>query len=434
MCNRPDPGEAVERALARVAARDGEIHALMTEPGRRARLGRKVERLTLWPIDMRGPLFGALVAVKDVFRVDGLPTTGGSRLPPEELAGPEAECVTRLRRVGALVLAKAVSTEFAFYAPGPTRNPRHPGHTPGGSSSGSAAAVAAGYCPLALGTQTIGSITRPASFCGVVGYKPSFGRIPTDGLIPLAPTFDHVGVLAASVEWARRAAAVLCDDWRKGVAPERRPVLGVPEGAYLERAGEAMMRHFEAVVARLAAAGWTVRRVPAFDGEHDAIEQIESRHLDILAAEVAEVHTTWVARHAALYHPTTLALIEAGRKVDRQALATARAGLPATRRAIEERMDGAGIDLWISPSAPGPAPEGLESTGDPVMNRPWTHAGLPTLALPSGNDAETGLPLGIQLAARFGDDEELLAWGGELAAVLVPASEPDEETDQEGMR
>lgn len=430
----------LENALARIDAYEPRIHALMAEPGRRARLEAEAARLAERPGTEQGPLFGALVVVKDVFHVDGLPTTGGSRLPPEELAGPEATCVSRLRQAGALVIGKAVSTEFAFYAPGPTRNPRDPVHTPGGSSSGSAAAVAAGYCPLALGTQTIGSVTRPASFCGVVGYKPSYGRIPSDGLIPLAPSFDHVGVLAASVEWVHRAAAVLCDGWRADawqgtVDSLRRPVLGVPEGAYLDRADSTMRRHFEAVVERLAAVGWEVRRVTAFEQGAEAIDGIEAAHRTILAAEVAAVHERWVARYGELYHPTTLALIEEGRGVDADTLAAARRSPARLRSRLGDRMAGEGVDLWISPSAPGPAPEGIDSTGDPVMNRPWSHAGLPTLGLPSGDDPASGLPLGIQLAAGFGKDEELLAWGAELSTELDRSSETrDDVMEKEGMQ
>src|SRR5690606_13419755 len=134
------------------------------------------------------PLYGALVGVKDVFHVDGFVTRAGSKLPPELFAGPEAVCVKRLREAGALIAGKTVTTEFAFFEPGPTRNPHNVAHTPGGSSSGSAAAVAAGMCNLALGTQTIGSVIRPAAYCGIIGFKPSLNRIPTEGLVYFSRT------------------------------------------------------------------------------------------------------------------------------------------------------------------------------------------------------------------------------------------------------
>ncbi len=142
---------------------------------------------------MRPPLFGIPIGIKDIFHVNGFSTHAGSRLPPKQLMGEEAKCVSDLKKAGALILGKTVTTEFAYFEPGPTMNPHNPNHTPGGSSSGSAAAVAAGLCPLALGSQTIGSIIRPASFCGVVGYKPSYDRISRDGVIPVSPSLDHIG-------------------------------------------------------------------------------------------------------------------------------------------------------------------------------------------------------------------------------------------------
>jgi len=225
------------------------VRAFLPEEGRFERLRREEEALQVrWPnrtdpsdpsdpsdSKHRPPLFGVPVGVKDIFHVEGFPTGGGSRLPPEALRGPEAACVKTLKEAGALILGKTVSTEFAYFAPGPTRNPWNPEHTPGGSSSGSAAAVGAGLCSLALGTQTIGSILRPAAFCGVVGFKPSYERISRDGVIPLAPSLDHVGFFTPDVAGAERAAAVLCRDWRPA-KPGRKPRLGVPEGPYLERA------------------------------------------------------------------------------------------------------------------------------------------------------------------------------------------------------
>ena len=177
--------------------------------------------------------------MKDIFHVKGFLTRAGSGLPVDLLTGPEAESVTQLKQAGALILGKTVTTEFAYFAPGPTRNPRNPAHTPGGSSSGSAAAVGAGLCPLALGTQTIGSILRPASFCGVVGFKPSFGRISSAGVIPFAVSLDHIGFFTQDVAGATLAAAVLCKNWGDEEARTRgdgeakellnyRPVLGVP--------------------------------------------------------------------------------------------------------------------------------------------------------------------------------------------------------------
>ncbi len=403
----------------RFDARESEVRAFVPEEGRFERLRRQAgELLELYPDPgVRPALFGVPVGFKDIFHVDGFATGGGSRLPPEELAGGEAESATALRTAGALVLGKTVSTEFAYFAPGPTRNPHRPTHTPGGSSSGSAAAVAAGLCPLALGTQTIGSITRPAAFCGITGYKPSYDRVSRAGVIPLAPSLDHVGPFTVDAAGARLAASVLCSDFAaasgRGSA-DRRPVLGVPEGPYLSRAVGAGLDHFRDLFARLSEAGYEIRRIAAFADFAD----VAARHSLIVAAEAARVHRPWFDRYHHLYHAETAELVERGRTISDGALATALLGREELRDRLSKLMDEHGIDLWISPSAPGPAPAGLESTGDPVMNLPWTHAGLPTLGLPSGTDP-TGMPLGLQLAARWWHDEALLAWGegleGELA-------------------
>ncbi|HEX7180489.1 MAG TPA: amidase [Thermoanaerobaculia bacterium] len=406
----------LDRLAALFAEREPAVRAFVPEEGRFERLRRDAEALrSRWPEPSdRPPLFGVPAGVKDIFHVDGFETRAGSRLPLEALRGNEAPSVTALKGAGALILGKTVSTEFAYFAPGPTRNPWNPEHTPGGSSSGSAAAVAAGLCPLALGTQTVGSIIRPAAFCGAVGYKPSYERISRDGVIPLAPSFDHVGLFAPDIETAERAAAVLVQGWRHA-SPERRPRLGVPEGAYLNRAAGEGLVHFREVCHRLARAGYDVEPVPALED----FDEIVERHYRIFAAEAARVHQEWFVRYGSLYDHRTVELIRRGQKVadgqlDRDL--TERAGL---RDALAARMDERGLDLWLSPPALGAAPRGLDSTGDPVMSIPWTHAGMPAVCLPAGRNV-AGLPLGLQAAARFGADEELLAWAHGLEGALRP--------------
>ena len=385
----------------------------MPEPDRFSRLRREAAELgARFPEPTsRPPLFGIPVGIKDIFHVDGLPTTGGSKLPPAELAGPEAESVRRLRVAGALILGKTVSTEFAYFGPGPTRNPHDPDRTPGGSSSGSAAAVAAGFCPAALGTQTIGSVSRPASYCGVCGYKPTYERISRAGVIPLSPSLDHVGVFTERVRGIEPVARALAAEWTP-VAAARRPVLGVPEGSYLEHASAEGLECFDAARERLATAGFEVRAAEAFPD----LEEIERRHGTIVAADAAEVHADWYSRHSSLYHHKTMELIEKGLNVSTEDLEAARAGRERLRQRLLSLMGDRGIDLWISPASQGVAPRGLDSTGNPVMNLPWTHSGLPTLALPAGTT--DGLPMGLQLAARWGEDERLLAWGAEIEASL----------------
>jgi Asp-tRNA(Asn)/Glu-tRNA(Gln) amidotransferase A subunit family amidase len=405
-----------------IQARELEVLALVDESDRFERLRREAAALRQRYPDPVGrpPLYGVPVGVKDIFRVDGLPTGAGSRLPVEEFAGEESAAVGHLRAAGALVLAKTVSTEFAYFAPGPTRNPRNVLHTPGGSSSGSAAAVAAGECPLALGTQTIGSVSRPASFCGVVGYKPSYDRISRHGVVPLSPSLDHVGTFTTTVAGARLAAETLCEKWRS-TEETREPVLGVWAGLYLNRAASEGFELFERVCTRLTDSGYRIERV---DLDVD-LDRVERRHRILVAAEAAQVHEEWFVRYADLYHPKTAELLVRGRAVSAVELDTARASRLDLRRTLMLAMMENGVDLWISPSARGVAPRGLESTGDPVMNLPWTHAGLPTLSIPAVENSE-GLPFGLQIAGGWWEDERLLAWSLGIEQALAAGRQSPE--------
>jgi Asp-tRNA(Asn)/Glu-tRNA(Gln) amidotransferase A subunit family amidase len=409
-----DLQEAIRSACDWIKRAEPTLQALLPESGRCRRLLDEAVRLQeRFPVEARRPaLYGTWVGIKDLFHVEGFPTRAGSQLPPDVLTGAQASCVTRLVEAGALVLGKTVSAEFAYFEPGPTRNPVQPAHTPGGSSSGSAAAVAAGYCPLALGTQTIGSVLRPAAFCGIVGFKPTFGRIPTDGLVPCAPSFDTVGFFTQDVEGAILVARLLCTDWRS-VAPVSRPVLGIPEGPYLAQAAPEGRQAFEQQIERLQQAGYTVRRVPVLAD----IEVINRRHWRLVHAEMAQVHARWFARYASLYRPLTAAAIREGATIAAEEVEQARTSRVRLRAVLQSVMEQEGIDLWISPAAPGPAPEGLQSTGSSIMNLPWTHAGLPAISLPAGA-ASNGLPLGLQCVAGWMRDEELLAWAGTLVGLL----------------
>ena len=411
----------VEACLARIDAYEPVIKALLPEPGRRERLFTEVAALEArWPEPEKRPaLYGLLFGVKDIFAADGFETKAGSSLPCELFRMPEGPVVKSLREAGALLLGKTVTTEFAYFAPGPTGNPWNPSHTPGGSSSGSAAAVAAGFCALATGTQTIGSISRPAAYCGVSGWKPSYERTSRDGVVPFSPSVDHVGLFAADPESLALGAAAVVPDWRHNhFASARRdyaaslPVLAVPEGLYLDQAEPLALSAFRAQIDKLRHAGFTVLSVPVFDD----IDEINDRHRRICAADLERVHRKWFALYGGLYSSQTAELIRKGAAIGDDELERDKVGRFEMRTALEQLLKEAGADLWISPAAPGPAPFGLTATGSPVMNLPWTFAGLPTVALPAGLSSD-GLPLGLQLAARFGKDEELLAMAGALSRV-----------------
>ncbi|HVX43125.1 MAG TPA: amidase [Mycobacteriales bacterium] len=396
---RPDDPDTV---CDRIERDDPPIRAFVPEPGRRERLRSATAAA--------GPLHSVAVGIKDIIRVDGLPTRGGSALDPEILAGPQASVVTRLLDAGAIVAGKTVTAEFAVTAPNETRNPHDLEHTPGGSSSGSAAAVAAGLVPLAIGTQTIGSMIRPAAFCGVVGFKPTYGRIPIDGVIANAPSFDTLGIFAAGVGGVETAAGVVCEGWRPVETPAA-PVLGVPDGPYLQHAEPEALEAFEAQLKTLAGGGITVRRIPVMADFVDiaAVSKIINRY------EVARSHADWFPKYGDLYRPETVMTIREGQQIADTDYHQALSARAEFRTRIQDAMDG--IDLWVAPSAPGPAPRGLETTGNPIMCMPWSHAGMPAVNIPAGR-AGNGLPLGIQLVGRQGADERVLQWAKPVEALL----------------
>ena len=359
----------------------------------------------------RPPLYGALLGVKDIFHVDGFPTRAGTQLPSALFAGAEADVVTRLKQAGALIVGKTVTTEFAYFEPGPTRNPHNLEHTPGGSSSGSAAAIAAGLAHVAIGTQTVGSVIRPAAYCGVVGFKPSFARVHTSGLVDFSPSADHVGFFSADVADMLAIAAAVIDNWRPASNHNSQPVLAVPFGPYLEQSSA--LEAFEAQLNALEGAGYQVKRIPMFDD----IAMIDGCHQDLIAAELAQQHREWFSQYERLYRPRTAALIRHGQSVTPPRLHSARQHRFELRARILRIMDDEGIDMWICPSAPDVAPRGLHATGSPAMNMPWTHAGLPAVSVPAGRGVAS-LPLGLQLVGRFGEDEALLTFANAIGQVF----------------
>ena len=412
-----DLNQYLDEILDRIDKLENQIHALVPESDRKGRLFREADTLRRrFPYPARRPpLYGILVGVKDIFRTDGFPTRAGSKLPAELFVGSEATCVSVLRALGVLILGKTVTTEFAYREPGPTRNPCDLAHTPGGSSSGSAAAVAAGFCQLALGTQTIGSVIRPASYCGVVGYKPSYDRISTKGIVPFSKSADHVGFFSQDVEGMRYVASILCRDWEK---PESRqlgnlPALGIPEGPYLNLAPRESLIAFERQLKILANRGYVIKRVRAFDD----IVGIAERHHKMIAGEMARAHKKWFYQYESRYMPQTAALIREGRKVSVRDIKLARSAGEKLRVELETIMAKNEFDLWASPAATGPAPEGLSSTGDPAMNLPWTSGGLPAVTVPTYHGANE-LPLGLQLVAPFMADERLLLWAEAIADIV----------------
>ena len=251
----------------------------------------------------------------------------------------------------------------------------------------------------------------------MIGYKPTYDRISRSGVIPLSPSVDHVGTFAPDVATAACAATQLVESWNLKTIDTKgdsHTVLGVPEGVYLDNVSNEGDSQFRATCHRLTNAGFEIKSVPTMPD----FEDIFVRHNLIVAAEAANVHKDWFASYTNKYHPKTAELILQGQLVSNHDLNMALEGRTRLREELIALMDLNQIDLWISPSAPGVAPNGLDSTGDPVMNLPWTHSGLPTIGMPSGKNSD-GLPFGLQLTGRFGEDETLFVLASQIEAALI---------------
>lgn len=366
-----------------------------------------------------GPLAGIAVGVKDLIDTADMPTAYGSPIYRGHRPARDAAIVRRLRELGAAVLGKTATTEFAWRHPADTVNPWNPAHTPGGSSSGSAAAVAAGIVPLAIGTQTLGSVLRPAAFCGVVGFKPGFGALPRDGVFPFAPSLDHVGLFTRGVGDAVGAFALL-----RGVeiddAVATAPRIGLPDPAIFGELSPEQAATLSAAADALARSGAAVvdAALPPAFADAPALA------LQLAAIEAAQVHAAHLARQPELLSDTMRELIEQGRA----AAAThgdVLTAQQALRNIYAEWMAAHRLDAVLLPPAAGEAPRGLASTGDACFCSPVTLLGVPAIALPAGFGPNR-LPLGVQLAGKADGDAALLAVGrfAEAAIGLAPASPP----------
>lgn len=372
-----------------------------------------------------GPLHGVPVGLKDIIDTADLPTEDGTVLHAGRMPDQDATVVTLLRAAGAVILGKTVTTECAYFSPGKTRNPHNPEHTPGGSSSGSAAAVAAGMVPLALGSQTNGSTIRPASFCGVYGFKPTHGLIPRGGMLQLSRTLDHVGLFARSLEdIALLGEQLVAHDARDpdtrvrarppfvSVAAEEPPL--PPLVAFMktpawERAAEDTKEAFAELVVTL---GDRVVEVELPDSARQAWDW----HRAIMEAEMAQNLALEWERGRDQLSPQLRSILERGREVLALDYQAALARIPRLNEGFAEIFER--CDAIVTPAAPGTAPRGLESTGDPAFCTLWTLCGMPALSLPLMR-GEDGLPMGVQLVGPRGSDARLLRTARWLAAQVA---------------
>lgn len=350
----------------------------------------------------RGELHGIPVGIKDIIEVAGLPCECGSRLLAGRVPDTDAEIVRRLRQAGAVILGKTVTTEFAYFTPGPTTNPWNREYTPGGSSSGSAAAVAAGHVPLAIGTQTVGSILRPASFCGTVGFKPSHNWLPCRGVHPFARSFDTLGPFTRGIEDAWYSYAVLRGDLRPLPWPAKPPkMIWLHAQFFHEAAGEMQMAVALAAV-ELIKHGADIVKAPLPESQAG----VAADHRAIMASEAAVVHLANFSREPEAYGAPLSQLLDEGLTLQPRQLSAALDRRETYRREMLAFF--ADADCLLLPAARGEATYGLQSTGDPAFNGPWTYLGWPAVALPMAFSPR-GLPLGLQLVGRPGGEAQLMA-------------------------
>jgi Asp-tRNA(Asn)/Glu-tRNA(Gln) amidotransferase A subunit family amidase len=418
------PEELVQACLDRIDTVDADVEAwtyldpdFALEQARALDAHRRAGR----PL---GPLHGVPVGLKDIFDTRSMPTENGTVLDAGRKPWQDCHVVTRLQRAGAVIMGKTVSTELAVYSPGKTKNPNNPAHTPGGSSSGSAAAVAAGMVPLAIGSQTTGSVIRPASYCGVVGFKPTHGLISRTGVLKLSRVLDHVGVFARSIPDAALLVDVLAGfdpedpDTRPGPGPdiqsaaESEPPVP-PRFAFIKTpawpmAGEDVTGAFSEIVDVL---GDAVEEVELGQGFDRIIEQ----HNLIMNADLAYNLTGYRRRGEDQLSERLRGMIADGDKVAAVTYNRAVEHIELLNAALAEVFEN--FDAIITPAAAGEAPAGLEATGDPAFATPWSYLGTPAVTLPL-LEGSNGLPIGVQLVSERGDDARLMRTARWLAREL----------------
>lgn len=426
------PVDLLEQCLARVELYEPHVRAWVVIDRDGAREQAKQLTAELKRGQNRGPLHGIPIGIKDIIDVFDLPTGCGSKLWANSIARKDADCVQRLRQAGAIILGKTVTTQFAYLDPPITRNPWNLERTPGGSSSGSAAAVACGMCLGALGSQTGGSITRPAAYCGVCSLKPSHGRVSVRGVLPLAPTLDHVGVMARCVTDLAILFQVIAGPGKEQDASMGWPFPDIMASSRAAQKPE-WCQHFRWVRGLFATRAEAVMReamdhfvlalrssVGAEAGVEEAalppgFAQLHAHHRTIMAVEAAEYHALRLGRHPEDYPPRIRELVEEGLRstaVDYRQALQARDQLRSEVCATAY----AGGRALLTPAAPGPAPD-PSTTGDAVFNAPWSFTGQPTVSFPIAQTKDH-LPLAVQIVGQRSMEGLLLiraAWCEEHA-------------------
>ena len=411
------PTNYIESLLQRITTHDPALQAWVTIDRAKARDAALRREQELAAGETPGILHGVPVGLKDIFYTAGMKTTACSRIYADFVPGYDATCVTRLKDAGAVILGKAVTTEFATSDPSPTRNPWNAEHTPGGSSSGSSVAVAAGMCPAALGSQTGGSTCRPAAYNGIVGLKPSYGRISRYGVIPVSWSLDTVGILVRTVTDAALllqamagydandpgSANVPVPDYGQQMADWKGPPrIGLLKGYFFDRATPEVRHHAEEIAQQLAQAGAVVEELEL----PESFATAPTAQRMVMNVECAAFHEEFFRHRADEYGPRLRANIEMGMLVPGVTYLQAQRLRRSFRQDMTELAQR--VDVLMTPAIPAPAPRDLNTTGDAAFQAPWTSAGLPTIVIPSGL-SEDGLPLGVQFAAPPFEEGVLLS-------------------------
>jgi aspartyl-tRNA(Asn)/glutamyl-tRNA(Gln) amidotransferase subunit A len=422
------PRDLVDRCLARIDALEERVRAWVVVDRDGARRAADHAARELADGYDRGPMHGIPIGIKDIVDVAGLPTLAGARVRPSTPAARDAFVVTRLREDGAIVLGKTVTTEFASFDPPPTRNPWNPERTPGGSSSGSAAAVACGMCFAAVGSQTGGSIIRPASYCGVAGFKPTWGRVSLAGIVPLAYHLDHPGPIARTVADLHAAYHAMrgfdgADPIARTSAPSPGDVggpkqIGVVRGFFAERAMPTVRDNVAAAVERLRAGGLEVIDVTLPESFADVVRS----HRMVMAVEAAAYHRETFAARRAEYGPRIAVLLDEGLAATSTDYSRALSLQLKFRRDMERLIDETGVDGLVMPSVSNTAPA-ADSTGEPSFQAPWSFAGLPVVSMPCalGDD---GLPVCVQIVGQAWCEERLFATAAECEQAIAWRERP----------
>jgi Asp-tRNA(Asn)/Glu-tRNA(Gln) amidotransferase A subunit family amidase len=401
------PAQAVELCTDAIANAEGQVGAFVTLDL------EGVRKAALAPALKDKPLRGLPVALKDICDTADMPTEYGSPIYAGYRPKVDASLVALIRRAGGTLIGKTVTTEFAHSDPGKTRNPRNLAHTPGGSSSGSAAGVAAGFFPIATGTQTGGSVIRPASYCGVAGFKPSYRLLPTVGIKCVSWHLDTAGLFAASVaDVAFATAAITGRDLRVDGKTPASPRIGVLRDQPWTPASSDMMAALDNAARAASAANARVRDIKL----PPVLAAAFRAHSTIHAYETAQSLASEYERARSQLAKGVLELVESGFATSVDAYDDARRTASQARRALSDLM--ADVDVILSPSAPGAAPKGLTSTGSSSFNRLWTLMGTPCVNVPGLADLG-GLPLGMQVIGRFGNDRATLEAAQFVESVLA---------------